>query len=1129
MTGTLKLGAVVAALALVVGGCGSSNPETWTLAVTAEPAVVLANGVSAGVLTATLTDSGGDPLAEQTITFAAEGQLVTITPASATTNAAGKVTAQVTTTVAQQVVVVADASGKSTQTAIAFVPGPVSTEQSALTATPSSLEADGVAQSAVTLKLADAFGNPIANSQATFSVTGAQNTLMPEAGVTGTDGTLTATLSSIVAEEKTVTATVKDLTFTTTVTFIPGGVSATESTFTAAPQMLIANGISKSVLTLTARDAQGNLIPSVPVTLTSSGTNDLFSPASGMTDASGVFTADFSSTRAEVKTVTATLGAGGVSLTADVTFNPGPPASGQTTLMAAPTTVIADGVQTATLTVTARDAQGNIVPNHWVQLGATGTQNVLQPSTGLTNANGVFTAQLRSSLVGTKVVTATVGGATATANVSFVPGPPSATTSTFTVSPTSVTANGTSPVTITFVARDAGGNTISGLPVTLSASGTANNFTVTSGTTNSTGGFTSALTSTKAEQKTISLDLGMGQVLTAQANFLPGPPSASMTTFSAAPATVVANGSSTTTLTVNAVDAFGNPVTGQTVSFSSTGSSNFFGAASGVTNAAGTFTTTLASATAQTKTITATVGPVTMTANVTFVPGPVSLAQSSVTANPGTVPADGVSQTTITVALRDANGNGIPNHAVSLSVTGTGNTLTPPGGNTNASGNFTATLASTVIETKTVTADANGVITLTTTVNFSPLPPSAATSTFTATPASTTADGTSAIALTVVVRDANNAIRPNEPVMLTSTGTSNTFTPASGMTDSTGTFTSQLTSTKAEAKTLTATFGGVSVTQNVTFLPGSPSGTTSTITANPSTVAADGVATTTLTVTARDANGNVVPGASVAITSTGTNNTFNPSTPNGTTGANGEFTATLASTTKETKTVSALVAGAFSVSTTVVFGDCKVLVLGDSDDVSTGVLVNALNGAGMTASTITHGIANYANTPAASGFNAIVVMNGNSYSLNMPSSGQSAIIAANTAGTGLVMTEWIAYSIQQGRFTQFSPVLLFSRSSGQSGPMTFNLTSAGHPIWAGLPTSFTANAGGNVGSTLTNGGVQIASCTSCGIGVAVKDVTGRIVQLAHAANYTKSSTFWTTETNLRLQMINAVKWAGRCQ
>jgi hypothetical protein len=64
---------------------------------------------------------------------------------------------------------------------------------------------------------------------------------------------------------------------------------------------------------------------------------------------------------------------------------------------------------------------------------------------------------------------------------------------------------------------------------------------------------------------------------------------------------------------------------------------------------------------------------------------------------------------TITVTVVDANGASLAGVPVTLSVTGTGNTITPESVNSDAGGVATFSVTSTVAETKTVTATAGGV------------------------------------------------------------------------------------------------------------------------------------------------------------------------------------------------------------------------------------------------------------------------------------------------------------------------------------------------------------------------------------------------------------------------------------
>ncbi|MGH7537466.1 MAG: Ig-like domain-containing protein, partial [Gemmatimonadales bacterium] len=102
--------------------------------------------------------------------------------------------------------------------------------------------------------------------------------------------------------------------------------------------------------------------------------------------------------------------------------------------------------------------------------------------------------------------------------------------------------------------------------------------------------------------------------------------------------------------------------------------------------------------------------------------GAVSASQSSVSATPASIVADGVSQATVTVTARDAAGNGIAGANVVLSVSGSGNSITQPPP-TNVSGVAQGSFRTTTAEIKTVSALINSVaITQTATVTAT-LPP----------------------------------------------------------------------------------------------------------------------------------------------------------------------------------------------------------------------------------------------------------------------------------------------------------------------------------------------------------------------------------------------------------------------
>jgi hypothetical protein len=205
--------------------------------------------------------------------------------------------------------------------------------------------------------------------------------------------------------------------------------------------------------------------------------------------------------------------------------------------------------------------------------------------------------------------------------------------------------------------------------------------------------------------------------------------------------------------------------------------------------------------------------------------GVVSAARSTVTALPASVPADGATLSTITVTLKDANGDPVAGKTVALAKTGGPGTptISPASGASNASGVVTFTVKSTMagadVFTATDTTDTI-VITQTATVTFTPGVVSATHSTVTASPASVHADGRASSTITVTLKDANGDPVAGKTVALEQTGGPGTpsISPASGVSNASGvvTFKVRSTTTGADVFTATDTTDAIVITQTAT-------------------------------------------------------------------------------------------------------------------------------------------------------------------------------------------------------------------------------------------------------------------------------------------------------------------------
>jgi hypothetical protein len=156
-------------------------------------------------------------------------------------------------------------------------------------------------------------------------------------------------------------------------------------------------------------------------------------------------------------------------------------------------------------------------------------------------------------------------------------------------------------------------------------------------------------------------------------------------------------------------------------------------------------------------------------------PGVAVESQSSLLATTD-VPANGVDEVVVVVALKDEFGDGVQGVTPVLLVTGTGNS-TPACSTTQSNGQAICTFTSTVAETKTISLQTP--VALSTTTRFIGGTAVLANSSFDGGPSTVTADGVAAATFTVRLIDARgNPVQNATPVLMVSgVGTLSTGPP----------------------------------------------------------------------------------------------------------------------------------------------------------------------------------------------------------------------------------------------------------------------------------------------------------------------------------------------------------------
>ncbi|WP_018882954.1 invasin domain 3-containing protein [Paenibacillus massiliensis] len=446
---------------------------------------------------------------------------------------------------------------------IRIVPGMVSTDRSAIESLHPVIVANGLSQSLITVRLKDAYGNALdaGGDQVVFNTT---------AGILGNtvdngDGSYSVLLwSSTLTGRAVVSARVNgtNLIASTAVEFIPGPASATTSELRIDHMALTANGMDTTTVTVQLKDAFGNTITAGGDDVTIRSSTGILGPITDHGD--GTYTAELTAgTISGTAALLASVNGESVLQQGEVQLLPGPAVANTSTFAVSQTSATADGSDAITVTVQTRDQYGNDLIEEVsylsLQLSSTrGTIGELKYA-----GQGRYTADLRSSETGEAVISATMNGMelmNAPITVDFVAGKPSATASTLEIEQGTLIANGRETARITLQLKDATGHMIADeMDVSLlrleSSLGILSPLVYVG-----EGRYTAELRSTKSGTAHLRAFMDSIELMaSAQIDWLPGPPLASASEVSVSQMALPANGTATARVTVQLMDAYGNP------------------------------------------------------------------------------------------------------------------------------------------------------------------------------------------------------------------------------------------------------------------------------------------------------------------------------------------------------------------------------------------------------------------------------------------------------------------------------------------------------------------------------------------------------------------------------------------
>jgi hypothetical protein len=648
-------------------------------------------------------------------------------------------------------------------------PTSVSGMLSTVVASPTTVTADGVDQSTVTVTLEDSGGTDVSGKSVSLSQGSSSHSSIsdsaPGSNVTNSNGQTVFTVTDATAETATYTATDTTdtppvvVSNTARVTFQTPAVDNASSQVVANPTTVLTGGSTTITVTLRDQGASPQPIVGDDITLSQSKSAGIEPTTPVPTNSAGVATFTATDSVAEDVTFTAK------DITESVTLSEQPSVQfgvlivspSKSTVTVGSPAPMAPGFEAATVTLLS--TSGSPVAGKTVTLTATGSATITPGATpDVTNAAGQATFEVKDTVAESVTLTATdttdsPSIVLPTAQVTFQASAPSATDSTITESSNTGPADGVTPVLIIVNINDQFGNPLAGKTVTLQNSSTSGLEASTPiadgssqpGVTDAEGQAEFEVSDEAAETVTFSATDTTDNISVTGDNppssssvavaFTSGPADANQSTTTSNPTQVAANGTQASTITVNLFDHFGNAVANNTIAISALNGSSVITQVDPVTNANGqaTFTVTDITQEVVTYSLTDTSDNLLLGARAVVifgnppVPPPVP-ADSVLLASPTSLPADGTTTGTITVLMYDGNANAVEGKSVTLTASGGSSKITAVSAVTDNDGTATFNVSDstpeTVSYTATDTTDDNLVLTGdAATVTFTPVAP----------------------------------------------------------------------------------------------------------------------------------------------------------------------------------------------------------------------------------------------------------------------------------------------------------------------------------------------------------------------------------------------------------------------
>ncbi|MHA2981024.1 inverse autotransporter adhesin IatC, partial [Escherichia coli] len=713
--------------------------------------------------------------------------------------------------------------------------------------------ANGSDRHTVNVRVEDQFGNVLPEQTVTFTVTkGAA--VFANAGQsadirTDAHGMAEVDLSSTVADASTVEAKVNQSSDSKTVNFVADVSTAQIADLVVIKDGSVADGSTANTLRVRVTDAFGNALDGQTVSVLAD--NGATVSPTVITGPDGTVEISVTSQTAGISAVTASINSSNASR--NVTF-----IADVRTAQIADLVVIkdgseADGATANTLRARVTDAFGNALAGQTVSVLA--DNGATTAPTVITEPDGKVEISVTSQTAGVSAVTASINNSTLSQNVMFIADIRTAQIAELVVIKDGSEADGATANTLQVKVTDVFGNALAGQTVSVLAD---NGATVTpTVTTEPDGTVEISVTSQTAGISTVTATIN-NSTLSQNVTFIADVRTAKIADLVVIKDGSVADGATANTLQVTVTDAFGNTLTGQTVSVLAGNGGTV--APTVITEPDGTVEISVTSQTAGVSAVTASINNSSLSQSVMFI-ADIRTAQIAdlVVIKDGSE-ADGSTANTLRARVTDAFGNALAGQTVSV-LADNGATVAPTV-ITGPDGTVEISVTSQTAGISAVTASINS-SSQSRDVTFIADVSTAKIADLEVIKDGSVADGATANTLRVRVTDAfGNALDGQTVSVLADNGA--TVAPTV-TTKPDGTVEISVTSQTAGISTVTASINSSSLSRDVTFIADVRTAQIAELVVIKDGSEADGSTANTLRARVTDAFGNALAGQTVSV------------------------------------------------------------------------------------------------------------------------------------------------------------------------------------------------------------------------------------------------------------------------